>query len=1009
MKAGPERPNLPEILENPEDASRCLDIVRSHHPDGDGIVPFLEEQLLEVPDPDRALRNLVQLAESSGLPAERESLFRFLVLFGSSQYLSGILLRNPDFARWLGRFGSLTDRRSREDFAQELARFHFTASGSDDGTILRKFKDREYLRIGLRDYLYFTEVGDTTEELSDLADVLLDKSLVLTQQDLIRSFGIPQFYDPQGRLAEARFTVISLGKLGGRELNYSSDIDLLFLYSHDGETSGQLGNPGTQISNRDWFTRLGEGILEKLACVSEAGRVFRVDMDLRPGGRDGELVQSLSAVQSYYQVWSRGWERQALLKARRSAGDEELGQKFLAAISGLIYRPSADPAFAAEVASIQERMAERLAETQKEDRDLKHGWGGIRELELSLQALQLIHGGQDPWLREGNSLRALHRLSDRQLISTEQHEALARAYAFLRRVEHRLQLPMNRQTFVLPAAPGPLRMLARSMGYRDGGKKREGQRFLADLTPHRRQIREFYESVLGRKAATGNRIQVQEANLFLDNFSAEEMRKSLGKWGFSHPETLTRSLDSLRKTLVPFRSDPQVADPLRRETASILRALSAAPYPRRGWMNLDRFLNSLAREPELLGDFFRRRENPVPIIDLLSRSDYLTEILVHRPGWFQELPSGPEVLRSRSRRQMVRNLRSAWDASTDANEIGPLLCRIQRGELLRIGFRDLQGREGVSRIQRSLAELADAILGEALFAAATSVLGTRRMPRRGPSGFAVLSLGRLANRKIGYLSDLDIVFIRADPNTQEFPFHQEHFRIAEIMTGILSSITQEGYLYPVDLRLRPSGGEGELVPTAGHFLKYFEESAQVWERQSFLRVRPVAGDLRLARRVVKGIENFLYPESSPREIAGVIGQARGRLEKKSGRSASRFSLKLGPGGILDIEFLLEFLQLTTRHRSGPMRDPLTLLVNFRKLGILTEDSCRWLVSGYRFLRDLEHHIQLITGKKSELVPYTESLIQELAVAMDFGTSKKLMTKLAETRRQNRRIFDSFFG
>ncbi|MBI4161668.1 MAG: hypothetical protein HY509_04395, partial [Acidobacteria bacterium] len=547
--SGTRRPPAGEILDDPDAADRRLRGIRARHGLAEGFPRFVWERLPEVPDPDRAVRNLESLAERTAPPADPEHLVRLLHLVGASQFLADVLVKNPEFVAWLGGEESLEAPRSREDLAQELAQFHFRAGTRDDRATLRRFKDREYLRIALRDYLQVAEVAETTDELSDLADVLLEKALTLAEQPLLRRFGRAQSFDSGGRLGPAGFAVIGLGKLGGRELNYSSDVDLLFLFSEEGETAGETGRPGSQIPNREWFRRLAEGLTERIGGADPGGRVFRIDLELRPGGRDGELVQSLRSALAYYQVWGRGWERQALLKARGAAGNGALAAAFLRGVAAIVHDRPGDGAFAAEAARIHRSVHERMPPGER-DRDLKRGPGGIRELELAVQALQLFHSGGEPWLREGNTLRALHRLSDKGLISGDQHATLARAYGFLRRVEHRLQLRENRQTFRLPERAGELRVLARAMGYRDDGRRREKEWLLADLDRHRGQVRRFFESVLG-EGGQASRVRSATAHLFFDPLPEGALRKELVARGFSDPEKTLRPVNSIRKSLLP--------------------------------------------------------------------------------------------------------------------------------------------------------------------------------------------------------------------------------------------------------------------------------------------------------------------------------------------------------------------------------------------------------------------------------------------------------------------------
>jgi len=411
---------------------------------GFGIEPdaekLLREQIASSPDPPSLFQFLARYQSRNGLPSDRQQLLALACLCGQSPFLGELLLQNPGYLTWVVGHLSAEGTRTAEDLREDLARFGFISSELSDFAILRRFKLREYLRIALRDFFGKADLAETTRELSLLADVLLEEATRVSLRELLKQHGAPQYNDDSGKLCEATFAVLALGKLGGGELNYSSDIDLIYVYSREGQTAGRDADPDTVISNREFFTRVGERITNRIAGISPEGQVFRVDLGLRPGGKDGDLVLSRRSLLSYYRTWARTWEKQSLIKVRASAGDPSLGEELVRALRTCIDAPGSGVLAALDIKEMKDRIDEELSLSGRSELDLKLGRGGIRELEFAVQALQMGHGRSQPWVHEGNTLRALHRLADKDLVTYGEHSSVARAYAFLRTVEHRLHV-----------------------------------------------------------------------------------------------------------------------------------------------------------------------------------------------------------------------------------------------------------------------------------------------------------------------------------------------------------------------------------------------------------------------------------------------------------------------------------------------------------------------------------------------------------------------------------------
>src|SRR5262245_5829441 len=459
------------------------------------VLPRLLHHLGASADPDMALNNLERLAAAALdrrgfyglLVAHPEAIPILTTLAAASQFLADALIRSPQTVPWL-LDPRVMQTRSREAMHAEVA----TASRpfrTEEARLnaLRRVKRRELCRIGLRDLLGDADLVTTTQELSELADACLAQSLLTVEPSLEARYGRPEHAGEDGRRAPTRFAVIALGKLGGAELNYSSDIDLCFVYEAEGETAGP-----EVVSNRTYFARLSERLIGALTTMTEEGAAYRVDLRLRPEGTSGALALPLAAYRAYHTTRGALWERQALIKARVAAGDDRVGQAFLDLAREIVYRPGLEREAVGEIRAMKNRIDRLLRARGQQERHVKLGVGGIRDIEFHVQALQLLYGAQDPWLRERNSLRALHRLAERGYLSWEESGQLAHAYEFLRRIEHRLQILHALQTHTLPADPGELAKLARRLGY-VGERETVARELVQDYDRTRRTVRTAFE------------------------------------------------------------------------------------------------------------------------------------------------------------------------------------------------------------------------------------------------------------------------------------------------------------------------------------------------------------------------------------------------------------------------------------------------------------------------------------------------------------------------------------
>ena len=936
-----------------------------------GLAPHIERLC----DPDGAVALLRRLAAIGPLPDDPVRLHALLTLGGCSPYLASLLEQDPEAMSILPATGPRTAIATRDDLEEALGRFEMRRTSLALPAILRRFKEREYLRIAVADYLHLADLPTLVRGLSLLADVLLGRALRTAQTTLEARHGRPQTRNDRGEIEASGFVVLALGKLGGEELNYSSDIDLLYLFERDGETSGTGSDGDGVVSNRIHFARLAAEVTRLIGETGPGGEVFRVDLNLRPGGRDGDLALSLNAAVAYYTDWAEGWERQALIKARPVAGDLDLGHRFLLAVEPLVYPQDPDPYLLLEIGRMKDRIDARLSDAGNGERDIKLGRGGIRELEFAVQGLQLQRGGADPWLRQGNTLLALHRLATRGLIGMAEYAALGEAYTFLRDVEHRLQLGQNRQTALLPADPTAWPPLARSLLLTTDPKDDEVAIFAEALERHRTTVRGFYDSVLGRAAQRP--IGREEPDLLLDRIDDEALLARLGAAGFPEPTALLKPLQSLRRLLHPARLEPAIAQALRRSTPSLLRAALESPNPRRALGHIEELFSALSSDPAAFRRFVEDHDRIGPTVRLLARSDLFAGLVRRRPELLAALDDRSRIVRRPSIAEWSRALAAALTGGEPAARAAALR-RWHQEALLTTVLRDLNRQAGLRETLHQLSDLADITVEAALRLARDAV--AQKAPRIG-----VIGLGRLGSREIDYDSDLDLIFLYDPAGGDPADERAAASRVCEAAVRILSTLSRDGQLYEVDLRLRPTGSKGELVASPAGLIAYFRHDADVWEMQSFLKARPVAGDRDLAARGAREVEAIVLARGAalpPAELAEAVRDMRRRQREARGGTAGERRLKHGAGGIADIDFAIEFLQLRHRVPGPPQREARRMLEHLQALGLLAPEPFAALYEGDRFLKHLDHALRLIHGRPVATLPSDPARLEEAATLMD---------------------------
>jgi len=954
----------------------------------------LASLLAQSPDPDGAL-NLLERYVQTATPEQLHDLegyptaLTYLVaIFGYSAYLAETFLAEPALPVQFARDRNFTKLKSKEDLMQDYARFATTSPDHWLSSQLARFKRRNYLRIMLKDVLRLSTLGETTAELSALADVVLTNALLYCDQELEKRYGQPQYRDLQGRIVRAGLSVISLGKLGGIELNYSSDIDLLFLYSHDGETAGG-SEPESLISNKEYFVRLAHAITRTITQVTPHGSVFRVDLRLRPEGEQGDLAISLKSALEYYEHRARDWELQMLIKARHSAGEAKLTREFLRGVETYIYGAPTDFEAIESVLLAREKISRRLRESREEAIDVKLHQGGIRDIEFLTQCLQRLHGGEDPWVRSGGTLFALRKLNDKGRLSDRDYAALTSAYEFLRRVEHRIQLDMGQQSHRLPADRLALDRLARRVGVEAGGEEPDGDALVRGIQEAFDLVSEIYQRAVHPRTAGA-------AGAAFD-------LKPLPALPGDHS---TSSLDAVLAFL--DGQAPELAGRVR-----------LVPMPERGRRNVARFFGSLFSSAE---KFELVREQPERLrsaLDILRASDYLGELLIHHPEDVAAIePLEPPMAASEAAAQMGMPLVAlgapshggphpwAIERGLGTPEKMALLRRDFRARVLSLGASDLASLGDVFAALERWSALAARSIATALVVAA-QVLDR---PAAEEPPLVVLGLGRLGLSEFDLASDADVVFVATPGISREQVI--ECTRLAEKTIDVLSSYTRDGTLFAVDTRLRPLGHEGELVIKADALVSYIHDSAHVWEALTYLKACPVTGAGSQAQATVERIvaavcERFVsYPG-----LEDELQEMRRRLEREVLVPPS--NTKTAPGGYYDIDFAVSRLRLRNRVQLPPGANMRQQIAALNLAGLLSDEDARVLAEGAAFLRSVDHAVRLVTGKSADGLPEHvghADAIETLARHWGLiGPGETMAGRLREIQQQVRNVYRRLVG
>jgi len=935
----------------PTEVQRQVEVLLVSSADPDGAVHYLAGLKQKKPDD---FQRLVRLP--SGLQ-------NLIAVFSDSHFLSDEILQNP---QWLEQLGDLSRALSAEEYKACLEEFLAQQpAGTPMALSLALFRRQQVLRILLRDVQGFCGLSETTEELSDLADAILDASYERIRAELVARHGVPRYVDQQGETRECGMSVIALGKLGGRELNYSSDIDLMFVYSANGDTDGP-----NQISNKEFYKKVANQYTELLSTYTAEGMCYRVDLRLRPDGSLGEVCISLDGAKKYYQARARDWELQMLIKARVAAGDRDTGRELLDVVEPLIYSTTLDFSAIEAVSVTRERISEKLNRRRlgKPAFDIKLAPGGIRDIEFLVQCLQRLHGGRVPWVRHGGTLLALGRLNDKDLLSAAEYGRLVSAYRFLRNLEHRLQFADDRQTHTLPTAPRDLDLLARRMPTAHLGSAPTGEKLLHELNAYLEAVQEIYQRV----------IHAQRPSYY--NLAPAAPAEVEG----------------------PEASEPGVSNLVRflDQCAPHLAKTVSRVGLRRGAGAFEHFLEKIVPNPAWLS--------------LLNSNDtvarYTLDIFEHSPYFAEELMRAPELIEELDH-LIAGGDGSFAEATAHLNDVAALR-RFFRGEMFRIQAASMCLRVPVFETMASTSDLADSAITASYRMALEQVAAAHPPATPGyvtQHQLLVIALGRLGMREFDLASDADLVFVLPDEDQAEHLFWT---RVAGRMIDLITAYTGSGLMFTVDTRLRPNGSAGALVQSEGAHKEYFARNAEAWEGIAYMKARAVAGDIERATTFLNELQKVdwrRYGQSG--RSRKDLRQMRMRLEKEQGVG---HPLKAGLGGFYDIDFSLLYLRLKSAGIFYKVLNTPARIDIIEAMGHLERADAEFMRDAATFYRAVDHGLRVYSGHPEGNLPNSEMQIEVLTELVHRWTPEHLnrqplKAELSVIRNRTREIFDRLFS
>jgi glutamate-ammonia-ligase adenylyltransferase len=808
---------------------------------------------------------------------------------------------------------------------------------ADEPTLLRALREvrrTAMMHLVTRDLSGLADLGEVMQTATALAENSVRFALSHLDDALSAAHGRPAGAESG---AAQHLYVIGMGKLGGRELNVSSDIDLIFLYPEEGRTSG-----GRPLTAHEYFTRLGRKLINALAQYTADGHVFRVDMRLRPYGDSGPLAMSFAMLETYLLTQGREWERYAWVKAREITGrpTQELAQL----ITPFVYRRHLDFSAFASLRELHAQIRAEVARRELHD-NIKLGPGGIREIEFVAQVFQIVRGGRDADLRLRPTLAALARLAERNLLPAQAVEELCAAYVFLRNLEHRLQYLEDQQTQMLPASAEDRALIARAMGYGDATAFGEA------LERHRAAVTRQFEAVFA--GAASEAAEHPLSALWRGSLDDDKALAHLLAMRYENPAVTLTRLREFREGPLYRRMSASTQARVDRLVPRLLEVAAAFERPGQTLERLARVVESIGRRESYLALLLEYPAALERLAGLAAASPWAADYLARHPMLLDELIA-PDAITAPDWPALGTRLAAELDAADGIERQMDLLRHFKQVQTMRLLTQDLAGTLPLETLSDHLSDLACLILQQVLRLA----WGHMRTRHRPDPLFAVVGYGKLGGKELGYASDLDLIFLYDDPHP-EAP--ENYARLAQRMNTWLTSFTPAGILYDTDLRLRPDGASGLLVSRLDAFAQYQRSKAWVFEHQALTRARFVAGDPDIGRRFEQLRVEILRLLRDLPQLRQEVAAMRARMLEGHPNASGLFDIKHDRGGIVDVEFIVQYLVLGYAHAHAELTGNIGNLALLRvagRLGLIGSDAAEAVHHSYREFRRMQHALRL---------------------------------------------------
>jgi glutamate-ammonia-ligase adenylyltransferase len=883
------------------------------------------------------------------------------------------LRSHPEWLAWLSRrlAGSTTTVHSPETAWNAYLSETGTPSTGIDA--LRAFKRREYLETSYLDVSGMITLEQVVERLSNLADWVVNRALAdcwrrLAEETIspVANSGVPE-----------DFAVLALGKLGGRELNYSSDVDLIFCRRlSDNEAELRL------------WTRLGERLIQALSQAGPDGFLYRVDMRLRPHGESGPLVPTLESLVTYYESWGESWERQALIKARHVAGSPAIGRRFEEFVTKFTFARQMDDSSLEEIKRVKHRAEREYAQGDQRVH-LKQGPGGIRDVEFYIQYLQLTSGWSRPEVRSASTLKAIEALGRARSLLEGEEAQLSVAYRFLRTLEHRLQLRSLTPEALLPKEGRELDLLALGMGIRGRASESAGAQLGKILQGYRTRVRAILERIYlvpGYLRLTER--EEEFAQLLSERIPRERMREILEQYRF---QDIDKAWQNIR--LIALGPAGRLLPPGERRAFlefvfPLLEVLRDSMDPDLALHRLEIFAAASGNRISFLRSLSSQRAHLQRLVNLLALSSLAHQILSRHPEYFDSLARGIHLHDGRPWQEMHGELRSRLGASPRGESHDAVLRKYRQREVVRIAYRDLAGLAGPLEVSEELTSLGHACV-RASWDLTRPASDDPAVRIQDP--VSVIAFGKLGSRQMHYSSDLDLVFLYDDPAEDASANHRAKFQRqqdarVERIVELLSGVTSEGVVYDLDLRLRPEGATGLLARSWRSFIEYVLRSMEPWERMALIRSRLLCSESKSEDRWNSIVSDAVYRYSWDEHAWQELRHLKRRIEtEKNKESTINIDFKYGKGGIVDLEFLVQWLQLHHGRENSAVRSPTISVAvpQLVRIGAVSASQGEQFLRILRFQRAVENHYQLLEEWNSREISRESPVLQRLALSLGY--------------------------